>query len=248
MTDRSEPKIKNRPFERLNLDIFGTLSKIFAKFLGKFHQILVDFSQILNDSYQNLVKVFENRDPLRKRFSILVIFGTKLWICNPLRDFLGMKKGTLMSSTYPWPVLSAPPEILLDFLLCTSSATYATYVCNTRRNSMKINGWKITMTVNCHYNNQSRQFGTALQKKWTKTSKYQEEKKSLLIPEDSVKFQYFIEGKNVINQNHIKQLGCRHQFLIKSDWSLKPFMARASSKKHQENFREICQDLSLEIS
>ena len=73
-----EPKIENRPIERLNLDIFGTLSKIFSKILGKFHQILVDFSQILNDFHQILVKVFENRDPLRKRFSILVIFWTNL--------------------------------------------------------------------------------------------------------------------------------------------------------------------------
>ena len=57
----SEPKIENRPLERKNFNVFGTLREIFP-------QILVDFPKILVD-------IFGNRDPLRGKFSIFVILG-----------------------------------------------------------------------------------------------------------------------------------------------------------------------------
>ena len=75
----SKPKIENRPFQRLNFEIFGTLSEIFGKILGNFHQIFVDFSQILINFHQILIKFWSKFSKIvtlwEGGFSNLVILG-----------------------------------------------------------------------------------------------------------------------------------------------------------------------------
>ena len=119
----SEPKFENRPFERLKLDNFRTLREIFLKNLARFSQIWLDFHQIWLDFHLILVKIFENCEPLRRKFSIFVILGpfqrlTCVVNFQPFERLLRYKNGypygsdQILARTYPSPVLPKcpPPE------------------------------------------------------------------------------------------------------------------------------------------
>ena len=66
MTGMSEPKLENRPFERLKLDNFGTLREIFPKNLARFSLILIRLSPNLARFSPNFGQNFRKLRPFEK--------------------------------------------------------------------------------------------------------------------------------------------------------------------------------------
>ena len=85
---------------------FGQFSPIFFRFFPNFGWFSPNFSRNICKSWSFEMETFDFHD-----FGTLS--ETMLWICTPLRDFWGMKQGTLIARTYPIPILpKCTPEVI----------------------------------------------------------------------------------------------------------------------------------------
>ena len=116
-------KIENRTFERtyicMNLwetkflQIWDPLRDFFLNF-GRSPKTLYHFFEILVDFYRILVEISGNRDPLRGKRLIFVVFWpfkrlTWMNFC-PFERLLRYEKGTPMGRTYTEPLLPKYPR------------------------------------------------------------------------------------------------------------------------------------------